>query len=566
MFTKIKNSPLFYESVISDIFEIRKLIIINNLWQRDLCDSPRYFSQLSSYHLDTLRKEKLFSLSKFNILMADKVTIKDDCNYDFLKEIGNKCFVFNDLNEKEKVDLTCIFDVDTSEANQVGLYFHPYRTFEVYRLLSLLKNRVCSYQVFSIKWLKNFNRRQEETLESFLKNGNIWSDILVHSRIVDLCIVTEVCFHEFIFNRVLSRDGNSCENTISMKNKIKTNLKKIYEEIGVENISLIREYLVFCAEVEDENSTVHALLRMMKPDERLRLKGKLGFSMLLLEMAEFLRRATEYYFDIQLPEENKVRGQWYFDDFMKQQFGSTRILDEPATKAEFIRHLGLDYTLRARIYVEGITEYSFLKQVFSGIQSVQLINLKGSFVERNGKGLSFRENLVEDQKACLFSFVFLDNDVNNNKRVLDKAIVDGSFFGMFFNSDPDFEIGNFSADELYAAYCNYYKVSPNNSFSLRKNEVTNGKSFEKVIKELHPDIRFSKSEEWGNALYQFICQSENKERTLIKFIAEIFRSLHYGYEGSKQTCVVDKKKGFLVSRDKHKISLRGKPNSRTDAV
>lgn len=548
MLSKIKNSPLFSESVIFDIFEIRKFIIVNDLWQRDLLDSSRYFSKLSDYHLDNLHKEKLFLLSKVNILIADKVTIKDSCNYYFLNEIGNGCFLFNSLSEKTNVDLTCIFDSDTHEANHIEQYFHPYRVFEVYRLFSLLKNWVSSYQGFSIKWLREFNRDEETRLDSYLKKGTIWDDISVHSKIADLCIVTEVCFHEYIFNKVTSRNGCSYENTIRLKNKIKTDLKKTYEEIGIENINLIREVLGFCADIADQNATVHALLRMMKPDERLQLKGKLGFSMLLLEMAEILRRATEYYFDVRLSEENKVGGKWYFDDFMKQQFGSTRILDEPTIKAEFIRHLGLDYTLRARVYVEGITEYGFLKQVLSGMQSVQLINLKGKFAENNGKGISFRESLIEDQRACLFSFIFIDDDVTDNIRALNVAISDGSFFGMFFKSSPDFEIGNFSADELYEAYCNYYEVSPNVSFFARKNEVISGKSFEKIMRDLHPDITFSKSENWGNALYKFIRQSPNEKRALIKFITEIFRSLRYGYEGSKQTCVVDKKTGFLVSK------------------
>jgi hypothetical protein len=551
MFSKIKISPLFSDSVISDVFEIRKFIITNDLWQRNLLDSSRYFSQLNGYHLGNLHKEQLFSLSKFNILIADKVTIKDDYNFNFLKEIGNEYFVFNCLNKKEQIDLTCIFTRNKSEVNQVELYFHPYRAFEVYKLRSALKNPVWDYQGFSIKGLKSINEEHEKRLETYLKSGNIWDYISVYSRIVDLCIVTEICFHDFIFNSVSSRNRNSYEDTVSMKNKIKTDLKKIYQAIGVENINLIRQALVGCAEMADENSTVHALLRMMKADERLKLKGKLGFSMLLLEMAEFLRRASEYYFDIKLPEENKARGQWYFEDFMKQQFGSTRILDEPATKAEFIRYLGLDYTLRARIYVEGITEYSFLKQVFSGIQSVQLINLKGNFVEKNGKGLSFRESLIEDQKACLFSFVFLDDDVKDNIRVLKVAISDGSFFGMFFKSDPDFEGKNFTAEELYEAYCDYYGVSFDSGFSFGKDK-TNGKSFERTMRELHPNIRFSKSEEWGKALYRFICKSENKERPLIKFIYKIFRSLNWGYEGSKQTCVVDEQTGFLISKDKYK--------------
>ena len=68
-------------------------------------------------------------------------------------------------------------------------------------------------------------------------------------------------------------------------------------------------------------------------------------------------------------------------------------------KTEFIRFLGLDYTLRAKIYVEGYTEYGFLKEFFHDIHAIQIINLKGQFVE--GKGIAFRESLQEARRLDL---------------------------------------------------------------------------------------------------------------------------------------------------------------------
>ncbi len=48
----------------------------------------------------------------------------------------------------------------------------------------------------------------------------------------------------------------------------------------------------------------------------------------------------------------------------------------------------------------------------------------------------------------VFSVVMLDGDSADNVRALRKAAQDGDFFGRFFIASPDFELANFTVDEL----------------------------------------------------------------------------------------------------------------------
>lgn len=561
MLDRILNSSLFDKTTLGELDNLHKFILKKNIWQHQPLNASSFRSKTQGY--GTLWDKYLHTFSRYGLIKADKVLLSLDKQFDYLLPItqynNHQVCLFKNIENTSEIDLTCLLGKHDEELMEYQLYFHPYRSYGVYRLFRIVERNIVAYQPFlDINGLKRLNRELENEIESYLKSGDIWEQVHIYNVLIDFCIVSEVAFHS------LSR---TYEGTIQLIDELRTSLKDIYETIELDTIELIRKWLATEAERADPNTTVHVLLRMMKTDERLKLKGKLGLSMLLLEMAEVLRRASEYFFKENLDEEHKILRKWYFDDFMKKMFGTTRILDDPLTRTEFIRLLGLDYTLRARVYVEGETEYGFLKEAFSGEHAIQIINLKGQFVERGNKGIAFGESLKEDQRLHLFSFVFMDKDVENNIRVLKKAVSEGDFFGMFLISDPDFECGNFSVDELYKALCDYrsieYKGEYLNSEEMKK--VKSGKDFSKAIESLHPNENLSKlvkSEEWGKVLYNFTgrsewvksgkwekaSQEEPKFAKLFRFAVSINTSLKSGYEWHKQKYKVDLESGRFIDR------------------
>ncbi len=617
MLDEILNSPLFNENVLSKIDELHKFILAEGIWQHKLLKTSPFAIKMQGYGISTFHTgEDLCLFAKNGIIKADGIwlSLDSDQQYDYLLPIkqynGHKAYLFKNIKDTSKIDLTYLYLLDEKNKQPITCYFHPYRIYGVNHLFNLAKRNIASEQPFlDIDYLKHLNKIDAEEIESYLKSDNIWKDIRFYNTLIDLCILSEVAFHSYIFQTILHPKSRTYEDILELRNELRLSLKDVYEFIGLDTIELLRDWFVREIEDEDPNITVHALLRMMKPEERLRLKGKLGLSMLFVEMSEVLRRAAEFYFETELCEENKVRGEWYFDDFMKEQFGTTRILDEPIAKTEFIRLLGLDYTLRAKIYVEGDTEYGFLKEIFADIHAIQIIDLNGIFIEKNI--IAFRENLREDKRLHLFSFIFLDKDRQDNVRVVKKAISDNDFFGMFFISDPDFEYGNFSVGELYTAFCNYNNIEENPEFKIKvgsiksgsdffyiinefhdpifgirlvsdkdfysgnfspidlytafcnhhnikenpkfkTDDVKSGKDFLNVVRELHPNQKFTsktfcKSEKWGEALAKFAYKSD-KNRPLLKFVRQIMTSLDCGYEWHKQIYKVDCDSGLLVKK------------------
>jgi hypothetical protein len=163
----------------------------------------------------------------------------------------------------------------------------------------------------------------------------------------------------------------------------------------------------------------------------------------------------------------------------------------------------------------------------------------------------------------------MDKDVGDNVRVLKKAVSEGNFFGMFLISEPDFECGNFTINDLYKALCDYnHGIECKEEYlkSEKMKKVKSGKDFSKVIRSLYPDQNVSKwikSEEWGKALYGFTVQSEwvrsgvwRKENLddlskpkfakLFRFIVSINTSLKSGYEWHKQKYKVDPESGWFI--------------------
>lgn len=156
----------------------------------------------------------------------------------------------------------------------------------------------------------------------------------------------------------------------------------------------------------------------------------------------------------------------------------------------------------------GDTELYALQNELSGDEKIEIFNLRGEVVAGKGKGLSFRENLLNDMRRSVYSFVYLDGDVENNRRVLLRAVERREMFGMFFISKPDFEFANFNADELagilWEMALEKGALPEKKDYFLKLTSAAqNGKQlFDNANKAL-TDLRLDKGKTWGERMLNF---------------------------------------------------------------
>lgn len=331
----------------------------------------------------------------------------------------------------------------------MSLIFHPLRYYVLYHVQRVVEMNI--NPTVLLRSTNAFREISEYNLKSFKKwssseacreNFAHWNDV------VSLAVAAE----PFTFNRLFGVMNIPYQYAFANEAKFRTTLRDHFDEfapllmaIGLERAKQIVSELCWNAEILEPNDDIRLLVRLTNGRYRLdKVKGRLGGSVYLLTVAEIIRRAAEKVFATQLPEENDLAS----DGLYEYLYGSDRLLDDYKAKGEFVRDLRLDHGLRLRWYVEGDTEYAALENEFAKNQAVELINLRGNIVAKHGKGLSFKENLVNDIRSSVYSWVSLDGDLVNNLKVVRQAAKNDQMFGMFFVSNPDFESANFTLCEL----------------------------------------------------------------------------------------------------------------------
>jgi len=300
----------------------------------------------------------------------------------------------------------------------------------------------------------------------------------------------------------------------------------------------------------------------MKSDERKKLEGHISLAVLLLTMAECLRRILEFAFQKNYLEEDKCGFGGVYRDTKLLFHGSTRVLDGDRVAAnQFLRRFGLDYGIRINIYVEGTTEFEALNSEFSTNSSVLIINLRGQFKEKQGKGVSFRESLRNDIKSKIFSIILLDGDVSENYRVVRKAAELDEICGMFFISTPDFELQNFSIDELTEIAFQFaekkdLKLSMLGKLRKETKKAKSATEFFTILKKQSEIFHsVSKGSEWGKALVKYARWNllgkefgDKDDRLINQIIRIIYNGFHASYEVTLQQQKIDPVSGKLIER------------------
>jgi hypothetical protein len=448
--------------------------------------------------------------------------------------------------------------------NKMKLYFHPFRFFVLYHLEKHLRVEFTPVQpIINSKGFERVLQMEVESIQRSTSNAQFINNLTLWNQTVDLCIALEPYFYEVLFGVVKYSPRIGYEGYKKEISQHWEEVEPVLRDIGLDQLEKMRSDLCVSAEMLDRNKEIHTLLRLTRGEKRfLNTKGNLGGAMVLLTMAELLRRGCEKAFSVQLKEEDELGFGMWFPGAKMQIYGTDRITDiNNTTKTQWLRVFGLSSGLRLKWYVEGETEYYALDSVLGEFGPIEFVNLRGKVVQ---KGIiAFRENLLNDIKASLYSFISLDNDRSDFLRAVQKAAESDEICGMFFVSDPDFEFQNFSLSELEEILYSYCQdntpgeILDRNEFHNAIKDVKNAEQLLAAAKKYTKNPYIGKGAEWGRRLMLYaqnnLDMDDNDgtkiERPIISAVGSAVRSCSSNYLVTKQEYKTDPITGKFAKRE-----------------
>lgn len=260
----------------------------------------------------------------------------------------------------------------------------------------------------------------------------------------------------------------------------------------------------------DENRSIHTMLRLSlrrRDRSQMHLRGLLDGALELRLLAEAWRRGCEAAFKVRWREEDEVGLGDTPADVKEQLFDVPRLLDaDDGVIADFMRFHFLEARPAVRIYCEGDTEVGFAKAYLdlAGVTGVALVPLRGHLGDPRGLASEIEQN----DRESVFTYVLLDGDVGKHVSAVRGLADREDFAGGFLVSSPDFELANFTIEELAAAAVRLIVGAGANGAELTAKIVAAGpfksaKEFASAARKIigmNDGRSFKKGEAWGEAL------------------------------------------------------------------
>lgn len=481
-----------------------------HIWQMPLLDQHSFAGFIKDRDLSFSFGSDIEELWKVGLLKADLV--QTDCELEIpglelVHTRGEDGYIY--LDARDGIPCNGLTDSYASVPVlpcKITLRFHPFRYLVLYQVEQILKPNIHPKQqlLYAAGYLTLLKKWQQH-FDVWTKGENFRTVLRKWENIAELAIATEPCFYGRLFGITRQHDGIDADISTHWNE-----LRYYYEQIGQSEIEEARKEICIAAETLDPNKTVHNILRLTAGESRIKnVRGRLGGSLLLLTMAEMLRRAAEDVFNVELPEEDELGFGIVFRDARRELYGSHRLFDGNRQVAnEFLRQHGLDYRVRVRWYFEGETEYYAVESVLGDFSAIELINLRGRVAERGA--VAFRDSLRRDMADGVFSWVSIDGDREEYVRAVRKAAQDDEICGMFYVADPDFEFANFTLDELEAILWEFALENGVEDLSKRiglHQAIQSAKSGEELLRFARKSLlelsHVSKGAEWGKRLMKY---------------------------------------------------------------
>ncbi len=426
------------------------------LWQSDLLDCEALYRLATAHSLRLAPSECIRNLWRLGLLRADLVRAGHALQVDGLVPTGHSddeyWFCDTRPTTHNSEGYGSAFSHAPAFADDVSPFFHPFRLFVLHHVARVFECQASPTQYLSYApGVVRVAQLQVDQLNRWTSEDQCAQRFDYWNEVAELATTLEPLSYEQVFHSVRYRFPLTEIKLPQSLARLKAVVAPLLATLGESGARAVREDLGHTSAMIDSNNSLKVLLRLMSTHERQKLRGAIGLSMLLLTMAEIVRRPFEEAERCQLPEEDQIGfGQW-MDGARKAIYGTERVFDASRTVLrDYLSSMGLDHGVKARCYVEGETEYGALTSALGDTGGIEIINLRGQVLERRNKGLAFADSLTRDIQSHIFSVVVIDHDREEYVRAVQKAASEKRFFGSFFLNDPDFEFGNFSVDELIA--------------------------------------------------------------------------------------------------------------------
>ena len=443
-----------YEPFLDPLALARLRFEHSELWQLDLLDAGRFAQYATEMGID-FQRSQIEILWQFGMLRADLIQSKSALEFEYLLEVessgnGSHTYVGGPALVKPKDGWIADFESIPVLPEGVTLFFHPFRLYPLYAIRRVLATPGVSpfYAIVSRESYIKLVDLQLSLTHHWIGSPDFPVLVSYWNSIADLAIAMEPQHYVEVTEVVRHAPHVTLEQHSERVAVLSSDLRRRLVHFDLSRVEEARRALCLDAERLESNRRLHTLVRLMNPDERQRLRGPFAGAILFLAMAEIIRRAAEGIFERDLPEEGEMGFGLNTPALKSRLYGSTRILDDEAAAKRYLQSFGLHYSLKVRWYLEGPTECGAVETCLRDVPQIKYVNLSGEVAQKQGKGLSFSDNLANDTRLEVFSFVLIDGDRRDNVRVLEKAAKDDRFCGMFDVATPDFEFHNFTRSEL----------------------------------------------------------------------------------------------------------------------
>lgn len=542
-----------------------------NIWQMRLCSaselSPIAHRRRVEFLGSGVEIEHLWMLG---LLQADLIESSYAIEMEGLEFLGNYDygeFYYADCREMDLSESGIIEVLKDSKFYKsslpkgLKLKFHPFRYYVLYHLKRCIQSNIFSTQpLYSVKGYHDLIDRELGALQKWISSENAKNLFRHWNNTCSLAISTEpFCYIDlFRVRRIPSGIEDDVQDRLIKEHQLLVD--GLFKLLGLDIIREIHNDLCFSANRLDSNSSVHQILRLTRGENRIKdIEGELGGSIYFYTMAEMIRRTAERVYGEELPEENTIS----FKETNKEIYGAERIIDASRrVKLEYLREFGLDYGLKLRWYVEGDTEFGALYYLWGESTAIDIVNLKGRFIEKSK--IAFSESLKRDIRNGIYSFIYLDGDLTENKRVVKNAAKNDEMCGMFFISNPDFEFANFTTDDFAEIFMVYAKERGTDDevnveyFREKIRRCKTGKELFNAVKDEQILDGMDKGEKWGQSLVKYAIEYPEivdsvtglkKTRPIIEAIDSTMTALRSDYYVSYQTLQTNPETGKPQKRN-----------------
>lgn len=385
-----------------------------------------------------------------------------------------------------------------------------------------------------------FVANYERAVESIENKAPEWN------LVAELAVSLEAEYWPRITGRLKFSPMLRDDERIALVRKHRSEIRRIIHSLEPTDWEERHRQLRMAGATLDENHSLYLLLRSCDWSKREKLKGTVSGALWIRHIAEVIRRAFEEHRECNWYEEDRAFGVWN-SGAREKIYGADRPLDDLREfRPRVARHFGLFTGSVARWYVEGDTEYGFLKKIYDDPEKygLEIVNLKGNLGPQKANiAIKLRDNLINDRSVRRFSIISVDGDLESTKKVLREQIRKELIVGWVNVNEPDFEIGNFSVEELVRIAADWDSEEGFGCEALRDanwSDVKDGRDFEERY------LRYTRSErsglkgyQWGERLAIWVMdkpeiEGDGRERPIWKAVKAGLRARVANYDSEEK--------------------------------